>query len=322
MKRIISLLLTAVLMLALMPAALAYSDVPNDAWYEYPAFYCKSMGIMQGTSEDEFSPDANMTRGMFVTALFRMSRGVVWHSNMDAETSNFKDVPDTMWCVDGVKWASSRGITLGVTEELFCPNAYITREQIACMIARYAEHIKANFSTEPELVEKYKDVSFIDADTVSDFAKDAVELVRKTGIMRGDKNGNFRPHDYVTRAEAAVVLYRFDTILYIYDVTSSGDNLLATEEQKAQLVSLMSGMKRGEYAEYLCEYYLRVEDTNEDTNFITYDFKINDPTHVNVWETTKTGESIYYGLDDPTGEIAAQIWAILNTLEIEDIEHW
>ncbi|MDO4816028.1 MAG: S-layer homology domain-containing protein [Bacillota bacterium] len=318
MKRIISLLLTAVLLLALMPAALAYSDVPKGAWYEYSAKYCKSMGIMQGTSEDEFSPDANMTRGMFVTALFRMSRGVVWHSNMDAETSNFKDVPDTMWCVDGVKWASSRGITLGVTEELFCPNAYITREQIACMIARYAEHIKANFPTEPELMERYKDVSFLDADSVSDFAKDGVELVRKTGIMRGDKNGNFRPHDYVTRAEAAAIFERLDLTVCIYDVWTSGDYLVATEEQKAQLVSLMSGMEKGEYAEYLCEYYLWVEDTN----FITYSFKINDPTHVNVSETTKTGESIYYGLDDPTGEIAAQIWAILNTLEIEGIEHW
>lgn len=318
MKRIISLMLTAVLMLALMPAALAYSDVPKGAWYEYSAKYCEDSGIMQGTSEDTFSPNTNMTRGMFVTALCRMSRGILVNRNMNTATAAFKDVPDTLWCAEAVKWAYSRGITLGVTDEMFCPNSYITREQIACMVARYADCIKAKFPTEPELMERYKDVSFLDADSVSDFAKDGVELVRKTGIMRGDKNGNFRPHDYVTRAEAAAIFERLDLTVYIYEVWTSGDYLVATDEQKAQLASLLSGMERGEYAEYLCEYYLWVEDTN----FINYSFKINDPTHVNVRETTKTGESIYYGLDDPTGEIAAQIWAILNTLEIEEIEHW
>ena len=318
MKRIISLMLTAVLMLALMPAALAYSDVPKGAWYEYSADYCRKGNLMLGTSEEKFSPNANMTRGMFVTVLFRMNKSHLGNYRNNGIEMCFRDVPDTLWCAEAVKWAYSRGITLGVTDELFCPNSYITREQIACMIARYADCIKANFPTEPELVERYKNVSFPDADSVSDFAKDGVELVRKTGIMRGDKNGNFRPHDYVTRAEAAAIFERLDLTVCIYDVWTSGDYLVATDEQKAQLASLLSGMERGDYAEYFCEYYLFIEDGN----YFNYSFKINDPTHVNVSETTKTGESIYYGLDDPTGEIAAQIWAILNTLEIEGIEHW
>ncbi len=318
MKRIISLILTVVLMLALMPAALAYSDVPKGAWYEYSANYCETCGIMKGTSEDTFSPDTYMTRGMFVTALCRMSRGICGYMDKNAEAVNFKDVPDTMWCAEGVKWAYSRGITLGVTEELFKPDDFITREQIACMVARYAEYIKATFWEDPQLLNAHKDVSFLDENTVSDFAKDGVKLVRETGIMRGDKNGNFRPHDYVTRAEAAVVFYRFDETLFSFDVISSGNYLIASDEQRAQLVSLMSGMNRGEYAEYLCEYLLWVEGEN----FINYSFKINDPTHVNVIETTRTGEDIYYGLDDPTGEIAVQIWEILNTLETEDTDHW
>lgn len=318
MKRIISLMLTVVLMLTLVPAALAYSDVPKGAWYEYSVDYCEDDGIMKGTSEDTFSPNAGMTRGMFVTALCRMSRSIFGDIDKDAETVSFKDVPDNLWCAEGVKWAYSRGITLGVTEELFKPNDFITREQIACMVARYAEYIKAKFPAEPQLLEKYKDMSFKDADSVSAFAKDGVELVRKTGIMRGDKNGCFRPRDCVTRAEAATVFCRLNEIIYFYDVWTSGDYLIASDEQRTQLVSLLNGMDRGEYAEYLCEYHLRAEGEN----FINYSFKINDPTHVNVRETTRTGENIYYGLDDPTGEIASQIWEILNTLEIEDIDHW
>ena len=76
----------------------------------------------------------------------------------------------------------------------------------------------------------------------------------------------------------------------------------------------MSGMKQGEYAEYLCDY--EISD-----NCIFYKFKVNDPTHVNVVDR-RDGKDENYGLDDPTGEISAQIWEIINTLEVDDSPHW
>lgn len=47
---------------------------------------------------------------------------------------------------------------------------------------------------------------FNDEDKISSWAKDAVTNVATKGIMKGDENGNFRPKDYPTREELAVVV--------------------------------------------------------------------------------------------------------------------
>jgi len=50
-----------------------------------------------------------------------------------------------------------------------------------------------------------KKTSYKDDDKISIWAKDAITNVTSQGIMRGDENGNFRPKDYPTREELAVV---------------------------------------------------------------------------------------------------------------------
>ena len=49
---------------------------------------------------------------------------------------------------------------------------------------------------------------FKDADTIPDWARDAVEKAAAEGWMLGDEKGNFNPNAPVTRAELAVVLSR------------------------------------------------------------------------------------------------------------------
>ena len=46
-----------------------------------------------------------------------------------------------------------------------------------------------------------------DFDTVSPYAQDAVKALFEKAILEGDENGNFRPHDLVTRAQAAKIMY-------------------------------------------------------------------------------------------------------------------
>ena len=56
--------------------------------------------------------------------------------------------------------------------------------------------------------EEVNDMYFNDTETVSDWAKEAVDKVSNAGIMVGDENGNFNPHAQITREEMAVVLQR------------------------------------------------------------------------------------------------------------------
>ncbi|MCG8484451.1 MAG: glucosaminidase domain-containing protein, partial [Clostridia bacterium] len=82
---------------------------------------------------------------------------------------------------------------------------------------------KCGYATDPEysqklisLIEKYNlnqwdrkgYKMYNDFDKVSDWAKDAVEELKKQGILEGDPNGNFRPKKAITREELAVVINR------------------------------------------------------------------------------------------------------------------
>ena len=41
---------------------------------------------------------------------------------------------------------------------------------------------------------------------MSSWAKDAVNFVKKEGLMNGDADGSFRPQSFITRQEVAAVL--------------------------------------------------------------------------------------------------------------------
>jgi len=63
---------------AMMPTAGAasvgnFTDIPSTAWYYNQVSYVVSKGLFCGTSDTEFSPNANMTRGMFITVLGRLA---------------------------------------------------------------------------------------------------------------------------------------------------------------------------------------------------------------------------------------------------------
>jgi len=66
--RLVSILLAFLLLSALFSGAAAaeapFTDVPSDAWYAEGVNWCREKGIISGTSETAFSPDAAMTRAM------------------------------------------------------------------------------------------------------------------------------------------------------------------------------------------------------------------------------------------------------------------
>jgi len=88
----------------------------------------------------------------------------------------------------------------GYGNGLFGPDDYITREQIALMISRFAS--VQNY-TLPETAEA---IEFADSDKISSYAREAVEKVQRAGIINGRPSGDhivFAPLDNADRAEAA-----------------------------------------------------------------------------------------------------------------------
>lgn len=171
---------------------LKFTDVKKDAWYYDVIKTAVEKGLMNGISETEFAPELEVTRGMFVTILYRAAG-----EPEVAAMSDFTDVSADAYYAKAVAWASANKIVNGITDELFAPNANITREQMAVMLYRYKK--AQNAETE---------ITYTDKDEISDYALDAIAWANEAGIMTGNENGSFAPMRNSSRAEAAAVFVR------------------------------------------------------------------------------------------------------------------
>lgn len=79
-----------------------FTDVPSDVWYAGAVQYCRENGLMAGTSDTTFAPDATLTRAMLVTILWRQAEKPVVNYLMQ-----FSDVPEGQWYSEAVRWAAS-----------------------------------------------------------------------------------------------------------------------------------------------------------------------------------------------------------------------
>lgn len=201
-KRIYALILTICLLLSCSltvsaAEAAPYSDVSIDDWYFQPVTFCTGLGLMNGIGQGAFAPAGSINRAMFVTILYRLA------GSPDATPSGFSDVPAGSFYAKAVDWAAEQGIVNGTGETTFSPERSILRQDMACMIARYLLGIDAEI-----LRGDACEQAFMDLDLVSDYARDAVEWMRRTGLFQGDEASNFRPLDTANRAEAATLFTR------------------------------------------------------------------------------------------------------------------
>lgn len=174
-----------------------FHDVKKGDWHYDYVKYVYENNLMQGT-ENGFEPDSKMTRAMLVTVIYRMAKAE------KIETShNFDDVPENAWYCYAVAWAASNGIINGISETEFAPDEYVTREQMAVILRRFA---KINGMDVSEIADISK---FSDADDISNFAIDAMKWAYKTELINGTSETELSPKDVSTRAQVAAVLTRF-----------------------------------------------------------------------------------------------------------------
>lgn len=184
--------------------SIAFADVPEGHWARESINFVVSHRLFFGTDETSFSPDASMTRAMFVAVMsrFETALGSQWHITVNTSVP-FTDVPADAWYGPAVAWGSGANLVNGTGEGRFSPDAPITREQIAVLLVHYADLCGIT------LPQKEEPVIFTDVDKISPWAKDAVRKAQTAGILYGRDNGTFGPQDIATRAEVASMLERF-----------------------------------------------------------------------------------------------------------------
>ncbi len=149
--------------------------------------------ITAGRTASAFEPDAEITRAEFAAYLVNMV-------GLEGDVQgNFKDIPEDAWYYDAVGLAGINGLVSGVGEGNFAPNATITRQDMAVMMAKAYKLMTGT----PMAGEANP---FGDSILISDYAYDAVSAARYHKIVGGFEDGSFRPTQTATRAEAAQML--------------------------------------------------------------------------------------------------------------------
>ena len=166
------------------PDASKFVDISKNNWYFDAVQYVLENGLMNGTSANEFSPNADTTRGMIVTILARLD-GV--------DTSG-----SSPWYAAGRTWAMNADVSDGTNIE-----GKITREQLAAMLYRYAKLKGYDVSASADIS------AYTDASSVSSWATDAMRWAVGTGLINGRTATTLAPQGNATRAEVAAILMRF-----------------------------------------------------------------------------------------------------------------
>ena len=117
-------------------------------------------------------------------------------ANGNPQTGVFVDVATGSYYEDAVDWAVEKGITNGVSSNMFAPNDPCTRAQIVTFLWRAAG------SPAPKSISSFTDVP---ADA---FYAKAVAWAVENGITSGTGESKFSPNATCTRAQAVTFLYR------------------------------------------------------------------------------------------------------------------
>ena len=183
----------------------AFGDLTAAAWYHDGVHYCLENGLMRGVSGGKFLPDGSTTRAQLVTILWRLEG-----SPVPVSAAGFSDVADGAWHTEAVRWAAGCGVVKGYDNGRFGPDDAVTREQMAAILYRYAQHKGYDVSAG----EDTNILSFDDAFAVSEYAIPAMQWACGSGMVRGiaQKGGMFLvPGDTTTRAQAATLIMRFQS---------------------------------------------------------------------------------------------------------------
>ena len=182
-----------------------FTDAVPSAWYHDGVHYCLENGLMRGVSGGKFLPDGSTTRAQLVTILWRLEG-----SPKTTGAVRFGDTAGGAWYTEAVRWAAGCGVVKGYDNGCFVPNDAVTREQMAAILYRYAQHKGYDVSAGKDT----NILSFDDAFAVSEYAIPAMQWACGSGMVHGiarDGGMALAPRDTTTRAQTATLLTRFQS---------------------------------------------------------------------------------------------------------------
>lgn len=201
-KRRTALIGAAVLTLAVAtPAAALLTDIGGH-WAAPLIGALEARGIISGDQYFRFNPEAPLTRAQLAKLLVTGLGSEADAHLLATYPSRFSDVPKWHWANGFVESLAEAGAVQGYPDGAFGPEDTVTRAQLAVIFVR-----EAGLADQARL-RQFELTGYADDAAVPDWARGAVQVAQKVGLMGGFEDNSFRPLQAVTRAEGSVALAR------------------------------------------------------------------------------------------------------------------
>ena len=182
-----------------------FSDVSSGDWFIQGGgknfLYALNNKFLSGYGNGLFGPYDSVTRGQVAAILHRME------GEPSASSPDFSDVDYGQYYGNAIRWARSAGVISGYGENTFAPNAPVTREELAAMLANYAKYKGLDTSSTMAKAQAMPDWHDVDA-----WAQESMAWAIDTGIISGSSEGGvryIRPRGGAQRCAAAVMMATF-----------------------------------------------------------------------------------------------------------------
>ena len=147
-----------------------------------------------GDDKGNVNPTKNITRAETATIFYRLLDAES-RAKYETRECSFKDVPETAWYRKEVATLANAGILNGRGNNLFAPDAPITRAEFATIAARFSG------ITSYSGADLFPDIS-------RSWARAYINIAARLGYVVGYEDGTFRPNSNITRAEAITLINR------------------------------------------------------------------------------------------------------------------
>ena len=113
-----------------------FGDVLNTYWAGAWIKQLAADGITGGCGINLYCPEAPVTRAQMAVFLLRSRHGPSYNPPPVGTSTGFSDVPPTDWAAAWIKQLVAEGITSGCGAGTYCPEAPVTRAQMAVFLVR------------------------------------------------------------------------------------------------------------------------------------------------------------------------------------------
>ncbi len=284
-------------LLGLLVSAPAYAaeDVDSTYWANAEINEMVSKDVMKLDENNNFNPEASVSRGDFVKMLVK----VLGHQNLEVNVQNpYTDINAETDGFNSIMKSEELGLVYGYPDKTFKPDNKMIKAEVTSVMS----HITKNVTADEDVLG-----DFTDTDEIPAWAKASYQKAVKLGLYVNYPEAlQFEPKREITRAETAVLLAKLSKMLnvvkeeYVAPEKTLGTEHLNIHKDAESNTVVMTNTRKiitaGNIlkAEFFEPYKMKKSNTGDDVEFFIRNDVVTDEGTTVIPANTK----LYANVED------------------------